>query len=683
MSSKRLGLIALLLTAIVVAACAPATDQSQVATLQAQLAEAQKAAGAGGGGAANADQVATLQAQLAAAQAAGAGGTQMPTFNPEFKNADTITYMDIGDPDSLDPAYDYETTGAAMINNMYDTLVFFKGSSVNDYAPMLATDWKVSADGKTYTFTIRKGVTFHDGGTLEPHDVAYTFARDMLTGFNADNDGPESLLLQVFFGVTAVDDVAKGDDAICDTVSKAIVADDTAGTVTMTLKQPAAYFLQIVGANSFGAILDKEFMVKNGAWDGDCKTWRKSIPADKSKATLATIENGTGPYKLDHWKTGDELVMVANDKWWVTAPLYDGSTVKGVPPVKNIVVKVVPEWSTRLAALQAGDADKISVLSQFYDQIDPMVKEQIEYGSTDVATKNPNGSLRMYHGLPQGLTADIFFNWKVDTTGGNALLGSGKLDGAGITPDFFSDVHVRKAFNYCFNRDTYIKEVNKGEAVPHRGPIPVGLPGYDANSTIYGFDVDKCADELKQAWGGQVAEKGFTVTMVYNSGNDNRRIALEILRDGLAAANAKLAGGDRSKQNITVSIVSMAWPPYLAARNKGRLPLYVIGWLEDFHDSWDWVHPYMSCGGDFSGAQGIPAEMCGAWDKLMSEAVTSTDAAKAAANYTQLQKESIDQAIDIFNSQPTVREYEQLWIHGWYYRPLFDEPYWAALTKSK
>ena len=42
-------------------------------------------------------------------------------------------------------------------------------------------------------------------------------------------------------------------------------------------------------------------------------------------------------------------------------------------------------------------------------------------------------------------------------------------------------------------------------------------------------------------------------------------------------------------------------PAYLDARQKGRLPVNTTGWLEDFQDSWDWVHPYMSCAGDFSG----------------------------------------------------------------------------------
>ena len=62
----------------------------------------------------------------------------------------------------------------------------------------------------------------------------------------------------------------------------------------------------------------------------------------------------------------------------------------------------------------------------------------------------------------------------VSTTGSNKRIGSGALDGKGIPPDFFSDIHIRKAFNYSFDWDTYIKQVQNGEAKlgRRRGPRP-------------------------------------------------------------------------------------------------------------------------------------------------------------------------------------------------------------------
>jgi peptide/nickel transport system substrate-binding protein len=273
-------------------------------------------------------------------------------------------------------------------------------------------------------------------------------------------------------------------------------------------------------------------------------------------------------------------------------------------------------------------------------------------------------------------------NEAINVEGGNPLVGSGKLDGKGVPPNFFSDIHVRKAFNYCFDRDTYIKEVAHGEAIPHRGPVIADMPGYDAKSEVYNYDLDKCASEFTAAFNGDLAKNGFTITLAYNAGNDSRRIALELLRDGITAANAKMAGGDQNKQNFSVGIVAMAWPSYLAANRARSLPVNITGWIEDFHDPHNWVVPYISCTGTFSGRQGLPDSMCKPWDDLISQANVELDQAKAADMYAQLQKGAIDQAVDIFVEQPTGRHYEQLWLSGWYYNPLFGDPFFPAMSKT-
>jgi peptide/nickel transport system substrate-binding protein len=677
--------------AAIVSACGGAgADANTVATLQAQLSAMPPS------DANNADAAATvsaLETQVADAQnAAGAENFEDLSGVP-MGPADTYVFYDIGDPETLDPAVHYDTASSDAIRLVYDTLIFFKGSSVSEFAPMLATDWSVSDDGKTYTFTIRKDVKFHAGGDLEPHDVAYTFHRFLLSGWDAYNGGPGGLLMEPMLGYIGIGaegdgglfDASGGDDTkVCETVKSSVVADDAAGTVTINLAEARAYYPQLV-AQTWSSILDSEWMAENGDWDGDCGTWRDFYFKEASQTSLYNKENGTGPYILDKWEVGNEQVFVANEDYWLKEPLWEGSTIDGVPELKTVTIKNVTEWSTRLAALKAGDADGIVVDPAYFDQIDPMVKDVVE--GTDVAAdptteRNPKGNLREYHGIPQLSSTDMFLNQGINVEGDNPLVGSGALDGAGIPPDFFSDIHVRKAFNYCFDRDTYIEEVLHGEAIPRRGPINSGLLGYDESVEPYPFDLDKCAEELKLAWDGKVAEVGFTMTLAYNAGNDSRRIADELLRDGLVSANAKMAEGDINKQNISVGVVAMAWPSYLAARRAGRLPINTTGWLEDFHHPHNWVTPYMSCNGDFSGQQALPEETCGPWDELIGKAVAEQDEAKAGAIYAQLQKEAMDYALDIFVDQGTARRYEPLWVKGWYYQPLFSRAYFPALSKS-
>ena len=110
------------------------------------------------------------------------------------------------------------------------------------------------------------------------------------------------------------------------------------------------------------------------------------------------------------------------------------------------------------------------------------------------------------------------------TSAPNPYVGSGKLDGNGIPPDFFADVNIRKGFSYAFDWDTYINDVYKGEAVQSLEiPLP-GMPGYDANAPHYTLDLDKAtaafkASTLKSADGKSVWDVGFRLQMLYNQGN--------------------------------------------------------------------------------------------------------------------------------------------------------------------
>src|SRR5207249_2620570 len=81
---------------------------------------------------------------------------------PKMKDASTLNVGVFGDPESLDPAWAYDTASASVIFNVYEPLVFMKKDKTTEFVPMLATKWDISTDGKTYTFTIRKGVKFHE-----------------------------------------------------------------------------------------------------------------------------------------------------------------------------------------------------------------------------------------------------------------------------------------------------------------------------------------------------------------------------------------------------------------------------------------------------------------------------------------------------------------------------------------
>ena len=83
---------------------------------------------------------------------------------------------------------------------------------------------------------------------------------------------------------------------------------------------------------------------------------------------------------------------------------------------------------------------------------------------------------------------DAFFNFKINVTGGNNFIGSGKLDGNGIPANFFSDIHVRKAFAYCFDWDTYIKDVEQGYGTQANDVMLIGMIGNSDKTPKYTMD---------------------------------------------------------------------------------------------------------------------------------------------------------------------------------------------------
>ena len=119
--------------------------------------------------------------------------------NPQAAAHDRETYVHVSiqDIDSLDPAWAYDTASHAVTAHLYETLVAYKGASISELEPAVAEkvpsreNGLISADGRSYTFPIRKGVKFHKGGDLTAEDVAYSLKRFMLY----DRAGGPSALL--------------------------------------------------------------------------------------------------------------------------------------------------------------------------------------------------------------------------------------------------------------------------------------------------------------------------------------------------------------------------------------------------------------------------------------------------------------------------------------------------------
>ena len=610
---------------------------------------------------------------------------------PEIRSSDPGTFVQatFGEPETLDPALGYDTASNEIVQNIYEPLVFYDGVHMDKFIPMLAEAWEISDDGTVYTFKIRSGVKFHEGQDLTAEDVAYSFQRGLLFG---GSDGPQWLLAEPFFGVgrdditCIVDGCVSLDDretlaandpevlfATCELVKSAIVADEANSTVTMTLIQAWSPFIATI-AQTWGGILDKDWAISHGAWDGSCDTWQDYYAESSESDPLSRIANGTGPFKLGDWKFGEELILVRNDEYW-----------RKPARLERVVTKYVNEWGTRFAMMRAGDADIVAVPDENRSQMDVYVGERCEfnieknmYESCEVIDNSL--PYRLYIGRPGNSRTDMFFNFQVAE--GSNYVGSGKLDGNGIPLNFFSDLHIRRAFAYCFDWDVYISDVFNGEAVQSPViPLP-GMPGYQDDIPIYSYDPVKCEEEFKLADldndgipaandpDGDVWTTGFRLQALYNQGNTSRQTIADILANNVALVN----------NLFVIETVGLPWPTFLRTIRNRQAPYFVSGWVEDIHDPHNWYVPYLI--GTYALNQSLPSSLRRQFRDLVNQGVAETDSAKRQAIYEQLNRIFYEQAPTVLLAVATSHNFEQRWVKGTTLTPAYSGYYFYPMYKE-
>ena len=476
--------------------------------------------------------------------------------------------------------------------------------SVSEQVPS-AENGLISADGKTYTFPIRKGVKFHDGTELTPEDVRYSLLRFILADVSG---GPSSLLLEPILGVTSTRD-EKGNIVVdFKEAARAIEVKDNA--VVVHLKRPFAPFLGIVAR--WGYITPKKWVAEHGGWDGTEATWKELNNFEKQSSYLFDHMNGSGPFKLVRWDiSGRRLQLAANEDY------FDGA-----PKIKTIHMMTVTEPSTLRLLLEGGEADIVEIPAQFADQL------------------NGKPGVVVYDHLPRLRTDPVIFFTRHINTKGNPDVGSGALDGKGIPEDFFADEDVRKGFSYAFDYDSFLTQAMEGRGSRAFGPAPEGLVHYAKNTPHYEFDLEKAKEHFQKAWGGEVWNKGFTLTITYNTGGIPRQMAAEMLKRNVESLNPK----------FKVDVRGVMWASFLEKTTARQMPIWVRGWVADYADAHNFYFAFMHSDGRYALSQGYKNPKA---DALVSQAVAETNPAKRNALYQQLQQVVYDDAMQIYTVHPT------------------------------
>lgn len=504
----------------------------------------------------------------------------------------TLVIQESADIPTLDPGTSYDTGSGQVVENLYETLLTYKGNSLTELTPLLATEWAEGNDGREYRFTLREGVKFHTGNEFKCADAEYTFRRNLVTNTGESGNWflSESLLGT---GANANDDQSITWQRITD----AVKCDGE--TLVFTLPKADPAFLAKLAYTGQG-IVDSAHAKEIGEWDGTEATWKAAVGKDLMGSPLAKDPSGTGAYRLNE-KTATSLSATAFDDYW-------GDKAQ----IKNVIIQLVPEQAARLQAFEKGDADIVETGGR------PIIEEQLK-GKPGIA---------ILDNLPDTGAFGFSMNQNMkDAT----KIGSGKLDGQGIPANFFSDVDVRRGFVAAFNVPQYIKEVQAGKGEARNFLLPDTFPGYDKNLAAPKFDLDAARAAFQKAWNGEVWKNGFTLNATYRAGSVTAQTGMELLKQNIESLNPK----------FRMNIVAKQWSDILRDGNAGKELMIVTGWAPDYADPDNYVHTFYSSDGYYQPRLNLKDTQLDTW---INEARSITDTERRNKLYSDIARRAADQA---------------------------------------
>jgi hypothetical protein len=293
----------------------------------------------------------------------------------------------------------------------------------------------------------------------------------------------------------------------------------------------------------------------------------------------------------------------------------------------------------------------------------------------------PLDGIRVIHPLPELAVDGCFFTFSITQGANTGTLGpAGTFDETWIPTDFFGNavwgVKVRKAFAYAFDYATYLSTVFLGEAVtptPATAIIP-GLSYYDP--TVVGPSYNLLAANASFNAVPSLSTTGFTINLVYDTGNEPGYEACVLLKQAIESLNPR----------YHCTIVSIEWRPYLIQAIYNQLPFFTMGIkqfvgcspLVYYTDPQSAAFPFYHTGGAFASWQ---AYSNATMDALIGQAINTPDGPARAALYKQIQQGAVDDCPSFITAQPVGRHFERDWVCGWHYNVLRQGDYFYNLWK--
>lgn len=390
------------------------------------------------------------------------------------------------DPSQLDPITISELYSGDVLDNVYEgfTGIDNKGRVV----PALAIQWESTADGKITTFYLRKGVKFHTGREFTAKDVKYTFEQLLIP----ENKG--GLAAPYLHTVIGAQDILDGKTR--DLKGVKVINDHT---VEVHFRTPSVSF----------SIFPFRFM-------------DSQVVAKYGKDWVGKVSAGTGPFKLTHFKRGQEVRLEANKDYWGVGPFVDA-----------VVFKIVPELDTALSMFETGELNLVSA---------------------------DRGSVRR-------ILRDSRFSDKL-LTAPAAQVQYLAMNQNRYAP--FKDVRVREAVCITYNRKAAVKGLYAGAAYPLYGFVTPDFPGSNPNLKPIVYDPQRAKKLMAEA--GYPGGKGLPPVKI--SATPSRKQELAYLADQYK----KILG-------FPIEIQTMERGNFIKAMNVGTVAMFPWGWTADYADA--------------------------------------------------------------------------------------------------
>jgi peptide/nickel transport system substrate-binding protein len=468
-----------MLLSIILGGCAPATPAPQSAppaapTVKASASSAQPPAP-------QPTAAAVAKAEPAATPVRPLPTSAAPAAPASLDRDHTLVIGVAGDMTGWDPATASYFLANEIIQNTHDTLVDLDKVTdaagnvmrdVNKLIPALAESWQVSPDGKTFTFPLRKGAKFNNGDPVNAQAVKDSVAHDLKV------PNMQKRLTSL---------------ASLDSLDRVTVDDEY--TVSFHLPVPSNVFVPLTSKFFFGIVNTRQI--------------EDSAPTfEKQQAWAAVNVTGSGPFSVEKYEPGVQLVLKAKPDYW-----------GGKPYFASVIYRIIPEANDRLMLLRNGDIDIAYDISL-----------------KDYGTLRSDPNINAYATPGYGI---LFMHFRLQEKP-------------------WDNVLLRKAIAYAIPYDTIIKTVSYGFASPAQSTFPAGMEGY-VPANPYKYDLEQAKQLLTQA--GYPGGKGLApLTFNIKQGNpEEESVAVYI--------QAELA-----KLGVTINIKPLSVAVHTDLNFKHQLP---------------------------------------------------------------------------------------------------------------